>query len=55
MMPFKTGVEKTPSQIKAKVEVKIVEKINPPTNPSQVFFGEITGAILCLPNKTPVK
>jgi hypothetical protein len=26
---------------------------SPPKNPSQVFLGEITGAILCLPNNIP--
>ena len=30
-------------------------KTTPPAKPSQVFFGEIFGAILCFPNKRPLK
>src|SRR5262245_8301202 len=30
-------------------------KINPPKNPSNDFFGEMEGWILCLPNSEPAK
>ena len=34
------------------VEIKVTKK-TPPTKPSHDFFGEIFGAILCLPKAVP--
>jgi hypothetical protein len=34
---------------------RITEKLSPPTAPSTVFLGLITGASLCLPKAHPTK
>jgi hypothetical protein len=33
----------------------IIDTINPPMLPSQVFLGDILGASLCLPKNIPIK
>ena len=43
------------AKIKANKNEKMVEMINPPKKPSQVFLGEMRGFILVLPKKTPTK